>query len=594
MSAVRRPTPAHSRPQSRRESFPGKLNMPIVTLRVNTDPVAMATAKPTSTSTPLVPSVNIIPPPPPPSHAIESSIYSWNHEAFGNDLDLDLSSHIYKSHGKSRTHGHGHGHLRSMSTSSHATQYTQRTQSTQAIPTRTLSHSAIIVKKPHHGHGHYRKRLSGLTVGTNGGVGARGGATTPIQFLKRTIGLGRGDRGSKNININIIDPEEYQELESQLTEGGTGFQYAATPSFAELDLGLDSYQRPEIRPRHRPLVAPIPPSQLQLPALRPRLNPSPVPPGQKSSSKPNNSGQKRKLRFMEGFRKVEEIARKLGTLLTAKDRAATCCPLTTSLRVKCRRLTAARSEKRKSTPASSSTEKLSRFTSRSLRSRSGKYREKDEVAEIGGTREKDEGEHNWEEEEKTILIKNNRKGCCVFIVTSSQSNPEQKYEFPIPLAHLKSQLFVHSKTLVRALEEWNKHFQSPPPHWVINFVPKAYLRRGWHLAEAVTQYLQSYGLNLDDGEAREGAAPRRRIGGPWRVMYEAIGYKACLVGEGGRHYHGERWRMPQSPPVADLKGAGLAVTGDASRERHPSRVWERKDEPDTDQEGRGLVVGIAL
>ena len=146
-------------------------------------------------------------------------------------------------------------------------------------------------------------------------------------------------------------------------------------------------------------------------------------------------------------------------------------------------------------------------------------------------------------------------------------SPQEFVEKPLSFSFLKTQLFAHSKSIPRALDEWNKHYQNPPPHWVVNFVPKAYLRRGWHLAEEVAKYFKTYGL---DAGVNAGGMHR----GPWKVEYEAIGYKACVVDEGGRIYGNEH---------------GLKVQWD--RERHPSRVWERKE----GWEGCGnLQVGIAL
>jgi len=65
------------------------------------------------------------------------------------------------------------------------------------------------------------------------------------------------------------------------------------------------------------------------------------------------------------------------------------------------------------------------------------------------------------------------------------------------------------------------------------------------------------------------------------VEYEAIGHKACLVGEGGKPYAGEGY------PAGLIGGQSLFV-GNGVRERHPSRCWERKEGWDD------LVIGLAL
>ncbi|RPB25096.1 hypothetical protein L211DRAFT_137091 [Terfezia boudieri ATCC MYA-4762] len=149
-----------------------------------------------------------------------------------------------------------------------------------------------------------------------------------------------------------------------------------------------------------------------------------------------------------------------------------------------------------------------------------------------------------------------------------------RYMHPPP-----SQLFAQSKTLIRALEDWNEHFKNPPPHWIINFVPKAYLRRGWHLAEEVAEYLHTYGLNVGvDSNGITRCA--------WKVEYEAIGHKACLVDEGGKSHVTEGYYYTDKNP-----NQNLLVWGEGFRERHPSRCWERKEGWDG---CRGLVIGLAL
>jgi len=162
--------------------------------------------------------------------------------------------------------------------------------------------------------------------------------------------------------------------------------------------------------------------------------------------------------------------------------------------------------------------------------------------------------------------------------TTAPGNPLEIIEIPLSLKCLQTQLFVHSKTLTRALEDWNEHFRNPPPHWIINFVPKAYLRRGWHLAEEVADYLRTYGLNIG---VDSNGSPRSA----WKVEYEAIGHKACLVDEGGKPYASSGYRTGKNPVQ------NLLVWSDRVRERHPSRSWERKEGWDG---CRGLVIGLAL
>lgn len=104
---------------------------------------------------------------------------------------------------------------------------------------------------------------------------------------------------------------------------------------------------------------------------------------------------------------------------------------------------------------------------------------------------------------------------------------------PLPL----KSLFPANKYLRQALLEWNRHFQNPPPHWLINFVPKAYLRRGYFLSEEVCEYFLA---NPD--------------GCRYRIEYEPIGHEWCLVGT----------VIPRPKRIR--------------RERHPSRNWERREE----------------
>lgn len=81
-----------------------------------------------------------------------------------------------------------------------------------------------------------------------------------------------------------------------------------------------------------------------------------------------------------------------------------------------------------------------------------------------------------------------------------------------PVENLRD-LFPYDKNLGRSLQEWNRHFQNPPPHWVVNFIPRAYLRRGFFLAEEVCEYFSQH--------------PN---GCSYRVEYEPIGHESSLVG----------------------------------------------------------------
>ena len=74
-------------------------------------------------------------------------------------------------------------------------------------------------------------------------------------------------------------------------------------------------------------------------------------------------------------------------------------------------------------------------------------------------------------------------------------------------------LFPHNKLLPRQLADWNRHFQNPPRHWITNFVPLAYLKRGFTLSEDVCEYFSIHA----DGRA-------------YRIEYEPIGHRFCLVG----------------------------------------------------------------
>lgn len=125
----------------------------------------------------------------------------------------------------------------------------------------------------------------------------------------------------------------------------------------------------------------------------------------------------------------------------------------------------------------------------------------------------------YQRTEMTLRIKNNLHGNCVFEVFPSSLSPTIDHgeggdmdEVLQPVEHLKT-LFPHDKNLQRSLQEWNRIFQTPPPHWVVNFVPRAYLRRGYYLAEEVLEYLTTH-----------------PDGCQYTVEYEPIGHQPCVVG----------------------------------------------------------------
>jgi hypothetical protein len=110
--------------------------------------------------------------------------------------------------------------------------------------------------------------------------------------------------------------------------------------------------------------------------------------------------------------------------------------------------------------------------------------------------------------EMTLRVKNSKQGNCIFEIIRAPSTSETL----MPVVDLKT-LFPHSKPLQKALTEWNAHFQNPPPHWVLNFIPRAYLRRGYFLAEEVCEYFLAH----PDGCR-------------YRIEYEPIGHEWCHVG----------------------------------------------------------------
>ncbi|KAF8433451.1 hypothetical protein BGX38DRAFT_1222555 [Terfezia claveryi] len=343
------------------------------------------------------------------------------------------------------------------------------------------------------------------------------GRNSPVQFFKRCL------RRSSIPGGDNIDAE----LESQVTESPPGFQYAATPS-----VGIPVSSRD--------------PDQLVPLSVR-YMHPPPV----------STLGEKRSMsiRVVGGIKFFEELAKRF------KDLFRDVGGWKISMRVK--------GSKRQNSQAEIGGIRL--YTDRGkvniIPTLHAKYCQK-----IGSHRIS-----SWGPGVETLRIKNNGTGICMFILTTAPGNPQEIIETPLSLKYLQTQLFAQSKTLIRALEDWNEHFKNPPPHWIINFVPKAYLRRGLHLAEEVAEYLHTYGLNVG---LDSNSSPRSA----WKVEYEPIGHKAFLVDEGGKPYATEGYTVKKP-------GQNLLVWGEGFRERHPSRCWERKEGWDG---CRGLVIGLAL
>ena len=93
------------------------------------------------------------------------------------------------------------------------------------------------------------------------------------------------------------------------------------------------------------------------------------------------------------------------------------------------------------------------------------------------------------------------------------------------------------------------------------------------MAEEIAGYLRMFGFNTRNDASRVQS-------GRWRVEYEAIGHKPCLVDESSS--------LPGvlMPP---RYGQTCAFRNVSQTPRHPSRFWEKKEE----WEG-GLAVGVAL
>jgi len=177
--------PPISRIARARESFPGKLIVPNIHRQMD------------------VPSINVVPP------AVFNP-YSRDTKSYHHDHPDDLGSNIYTPA----------RHLRHLSVSSCATQYTQRTQSTvQVIPTRIIS------------------KIKQHQCGTTS-TGRGGRANTSIPFCKKNLRRGSTSAGGGD-NHQKVHTNDYQELESQVTESLSGFHYAATPSVGDVGSSRD-------------------------------------------------------------------------------------------------------------------------------------------------------------------------------------------------------------------------------------------------------------------------------------------------------------------------------------------------------------------
>lgn len=128
------------------------------------------------------------------------------------------------------------------------------------------------------------------------------------------------------------------------------------------------------------------------------------------------------------------------------------------------------------------------------------------------------------------------------ILASSVTTPSGEELYAID--SLKD-LFPNSKNLRNALISWNRHYKNPPQHWIVNFIPRAYLRRGYSLAEEIRDYLVQY-----------------QDGCKYRIEYEPIGHEPCLVGN----------VIPSTPKM---------------RVRNPSRYWEGREKKDV----RKMLIG---
>ena len=65
------------------------------------------------------------------------------------------------------------------------------------------------------------------------------------------------------------------------------------------------------------------------------------------------------------------------------------------------------------------------------------------------------------------------------------------HEILSPVVDLKT-LFPYNKQMQKSMVEWNRHFVNPPQHWVVNFIPRAYLKRGYSLAEDMCEYFTQH------------------------------------------------------------------------------------------------------
>jgi hypothetical protein len=99
------------------------------------------------------------------------------------------------------------------------------------------------------------------------------------------------------------------------------------------------------------------------------------------------------------------------------------------------------------------------------------------------------------------------------LITATRTKHEDSgSEILTPITDLKA-LFPYNKQLQKRLNEWNRHYQDPPQHWLMNFIPRAYLKRGYSLGEELCEYFTQH-----------------PDGCQYRIEYEPIGHAYCHVG----------------------------------------------------------------
>lgn len=249
-------------------------------------------------------------------------------------------------------------HLRHFSVSSYATQYTQRTQSTlQVIPTRTISTTQ------------HRRGKASVSNST-----ARGQRTsTPHHYFKRTPRRGSPVRRNRN---DEIEGDDYHELGSQETEAGFGFQYAATPSVGHPLKAATVTVPDDLR------------ISISIPTLRAQITPSPI----------LKSKERRCIHIScrGSVKFLEEFAKKLKHLFLSGQKAGAW---------KVSRVKSPNRQKSKPEIGES-------FRSTDKRKLKGIPALKGGVARA----KSEQDAFSWDQGEKTLRIKNNETGSCVFMV----------------------------------------------------------------------------------------------------------------------------------------------------------------------------------